>query len=97
MFKHGDPTASLGILSRWLITLIEQIFFLISPGTCPVSIFYQYFNLFLSVVRSPEGHPHTGLHKNNCGQQIEGGDSATLLCSGKTSPGVLRPALEPVA
>jgi len=31
------------------------------------------------------------------GQQVEGGDSATLLHSGETPLGVLRPALEPPA
>jgi len=46
---------------------------------------------------SPEGQPYPGLHQENRGQQIEGGNSAPLLCSGETPPGVLRPALEPPA
>jgi len=30
-------------------------------------------------VLSLEGQPYPGLHQKQCGQQIEGGDSATLL------------------
>ena len=45
---------------------------------------------------SPEGQPYLGLHQKS-GQQVKGGDSAPLLCSGETSPGALRPALEPSA
>jgi len=43
---------------------------------------------------SPESQPYTGL---KCGQQVEGGDSATVLRSGETPPAVLRPALELLA
>jgi len=46
---------------------------------------------------SPEGQPCPGLHQEKRGQQGERGDSAPLLCSGETSPGVLRSALEPSA
>ena len=46
---------------------------------------------------SPEGQPCPGLHQEKRGQPVERGDSAPLLCSGETSPGVLRSALEPSA
>jgi len=47
--------------------------------------------------RSPESKPYPGLHQDKCCQQVEEGDSATLLCSGETPSGVLHPALEPPA
>ena len=44
---------------------------------------------------SPESQPCPGLCQEKRGQQGEGGDSAPLLRSRKTSSGVLCPALEP--
>jgi len=37
------------------------------------------------------------MHQEKHGQQVKGGDSAPLLRSGETPPGVLCPALEPSA
>ncbi|PKU34132.1 rna-directed dna polymerase from mobile element jockey-like [Limosa lapponica baueri] len=45
----------------------------------------------------PESQLHPGLHQEKCGQQVEGGDSAPLLHSDETPPGVLCPALESTA
>jgi len=47
--------------------------------------------------RSPEGQLHPGLHQEKCGHQVVGGDSATLLLSDETPPGLLHPAMEPSA
>ena len=41
--------------------------------------------------------PYPGLHQKQRGQQVKGGDSALLLCSGENPPEVLCPALEPSA
>ena len=43
---------------------------------------------------SPESQLYAGLHPNQHGQQVEGGDPAPLLCAGETSPGVLRSDVE---
>jgi len=44
--------------------------------------------------RSPAGQPYPGPHQEKRGQRVKGGDSAPLLCSGETLPGILHPALE---
>jgi len=46
---------------------------------------------------SPESQPYPGLYRTQHGQEVEGGDSAPLFCSGETPPAVLHPALEPSA
>jgi len=47
--------------------------------------------------RSPEGQLYPGLHQEKHDQQVDEGDSASLLCSGETPLGVLQPVLEPSA
>ena len=51
--------------------------------------------------RSPEGQPYPGLHHKKCGQHVNGGDSASLLCFYEAPPHpawmVLCPAVEPSA
>jgi len=42
---------------------------------------------------SPDGQTYPGLLQKKHGQQVEGGDSAPLLCSGAIPPGVICPDL----
>ena len=44
---------------------------------------------------NPEGQLYPGLHQEKCYHKVEGGDSASLLCSCGTSPRVLHPILRP--
>jgi len=44
---------------------------------------------------SPESQLYPGLPQEKHGHQVEGGDSAPLLCSRETPSRVLCPALEP--
>ncbi|PKU48857.1 hypothetical protein llap_828 [Limosa lapponica baueri] len=59
---------------------------------CTSSKFLE--NKYLAT-ESPKAQLYSGLYKKKRGQQVKGGDSAPLLCSGETPPGVLHPALEP--
>jgi len=38
---------------------------------------------------SAESQPYPGLHQKKHGQQVKGGDSIPLFCTGEASPGVL--------
>jgi len=46
---------------------------------------------------SPEGQLYPGLHQEKHSQQVKGDDSAPLLRTDDTPPGVLCPALDPSA
>ena len=63
----------------------------------PMHSFYYFGHDPAIHAHSPENQPYPGLHQKQHDQQVEGGDSAPLLHSGETPPGVLRPALEPAA
>ena len=45
-------------------------------------------------LHSPESQLHPGLHQKKCGQQGDGGDPASLLCTGEASTGVLCPDVQ---
>ena len=50
-----------------------------------------------SVLAAQKANSVPDSHQEKCGQRVKGGDSAPLLCSGETPPGVPHPALEPSA
>jgi len=59
--------------------------------------FYIAGNEVAMCTRNPESQSYPGLQQKKHDQQVEGGDSATLLCSGETPPAVLCPDPEPSA
>lgn len=64
--------------------------------SCPAEkdlgvLVYGKLDMSQQCALSPESHLYPGLHQKKRGQQVEGGDPASLLCAGETSPGVLHP------
>ncbi|GAB0182337.1 hypothetical protein GRJ2_000699000 [Grus japonensis] len=75
----GNPKHNYRLRREWIESSPEEdLGVLVEPPLCS---------------HSPESQPYPGLHQKKCDQQVEGGDSAPLLCSHETPPGVLHPAL----
>ncbi|PKU49327.1 sodium glucose cotransporter 1-like [Limosa lapponica baueri] len=85
---HGNPKQKYRLCREWIESSPEgkELVGVLVDEKLDMSQEYAF--------HSPEGQLNLKLHQKKCGQQVQGGDSTPLLCSGVSSPGVLCPGLE---